>query len=81
MNDTKMDLKLTGLELRIGITITLCLLICKLIGLLGYQVQALAACTGAVMCVQDGGKASFAACKNRLIGVICGGVLGVGVVL
>lgn len=81
MNETKNKLCLSGLELRIGITIVICLLVCKLCEMLGFSIQALAACTGAVMCVQEGGKASFGACKNRVLGVICGGIVGVGVVL
>lgn len=81
MNETQNKIGLTGLEFRIGITIVLCLLFCKLCELLGFSLQALAACTGAVMCVQEGGKASFGACKNRVLGVICGGIVGVGVVL
>lgn len=80
MNETKNKLSLTGLEFRIGITIILTLMVCYAVELLGYKLQALAACTGAVMCVQEGGKASFGACKNRVLGVICGGVLGVLVV-
>lgn len=80
MNETKNKLSLTGLEFRIGITIILTLLVCYVVELLGYKLQALAACTGAVMCVQEGSKASFGACKNRVLGVICGGVLGVLVV-
>lgn len=81
MNETQTKIGLTGLELRIGITMVLCLLVCKLCAMLGFSLQALAVCTGAVMCVQEGGKASFGACKNRVLGVICGGVVGVGVVL
>lgn len=80
MNETKNKLSLTGLEFRIGITIILTLMVCYVVELLGYKLQSLAACTGAVMCVQEGGKASFGACKNRVLGVICGGVLGVLVV-
>lgn len=81
MNETQNKIGLTGLEFRIGITIVICLLVCKLCEVLGFSIQALAACTGAVMCVQEGGKASFGACKNRVVGVICGGIVGVGVVL
>ena len=80
MNETQNKIGLTGLEFRIGITIVICLLVCKLCEMIGFSIQALAACTGAVMCVQEGGKASFGACKNRVLGVICGGVVGVGVV-
>lgn len=81
MNETQNKLGLTGLEFRIGITMVLCLLFCKLCELLGFSLQALAVCTGAVMCVQEGGKASFGACKNRVLGVICGGIVGVVAVL
>lgn len=81
MNETQNKIGLTGLEFRIGITIVLCLLVCKLAELVGFSLQALAVCTGAVMCVQEGSKASFGACKNRVLGVICGGIVGVGVVL
>lgn len=80
MSETQNKLSLTGLEFRIGITIVICLVVCKLCELLGFSIQALAACTGAVMCVQEGGKASFGACKNRVVGVICGGIVGVAVV-
>lgn len=81
MNETQNKIGLIGLEFRIGITMVLCLLFCKLCEVLGFSLQALAVCTGAVMCVQEGGKASFGACKNRVLGVICGGIVGVGVVL
>ena len=81
MNETQNKIGLTGLEFRIGITIVICLLICKVCALFGFSVQALAACTGAVMCVQEGGKASVGACKNRILGVICGGIVGIAVVL
>lgn len=81
MNETQNKIGLTGLEFRIGITIVLTLLVCKLSEILGFSIQALAACTGAVMCVQEGGKASFGAGKNRILGVVCGGIVGVGVVV
>lgn len=81
MNETQNKIALSGLEFRIGMTIVICLLVCKLCEMLGFSIQALAACTGAVMCVQEGGKVSFGACKNRVLGVICGGIVGVGVVL
>jgi uncharacterized membrane protein YgaE (UPF0421/DUF939 family) len=81
MNETQNKLCLSGLEFRIGITIVICLLVCKLCEMLGFSIQALAVCTGTVMCVQEGSEASFSACKNRVLGVICGGVVGVGTVL
>lgn len=81
MNETQNKNGLTRLEFQIGITIVLTLLVCKLSEMLGFSIQALAACTGAVMCVQEGGKASFGAGKNRILGVVCGGLVGVGVVV
>ena len=79
MNDNK--LRVTGLDISIGVTVMLCLLVCHVAGLLGLQIQALSACTGAVMCVQDSRKASWGAGLNRILGVICGGVAGIAVVL
>lgn len=81
MKETKTKISLTGLEFRIGLAIVLCLLVCHISEMQGFTIQALAACTGAVMCVQDGRKASVGACKNRVLGVICGGVVGIAVVL
>ena len=80
MKETENRITLTGLEFRVGITMVLCLLLCDFCELLGFSLQALAVCTGAVMCVQEDGKTSLGACKNRVLGVICGGVVGVGVV-
>lgn len=71
----------TGLDIRIGITIMLSLLVCHIVSLLGFQLQSLAACTGAVMCVQESGKASWKAGLTRLLGVACGGAIGIAVVL
>lgn len=71
----------TGLDIRIGIAIILSLLVCHVASLMGFQLQSLAACTGAVMCVQESGKASWKAGLTRLLGVVCGGVVGVVVVL
>lgn len=72
---------ITGLDIRIGIAIMLSLLVCHLTSLLGFQLQSLAACTGAVMCVQDSCKASWKASLTRLLGVVCGGAVGIAVVL
>lgn len=71
----------TGLDIRIGIAIMLSLLVCHVASMMGIQLQSLAACTGAVMCVQDNGKASWKAGLTRLLGVVCGGVVGIVVVL
>ena len=80
MKETENRITLTGLEFRVGITMVLCLLLCDFCELLGFSLQALAVCTGAVMCVQEDGKTSLGACKNRVLGVICCGVVGVVVV-
>lgn len=71
----------TGLDVRIGLSVALSLLVCQIASLFGLQLQSLAACTGAVMCVQETGKASLKAGLTRLLGVICGGVPGILVVL
>lgn len=81
MNETKNKVSVTGIDVSIGVTVMLCLLVCHLAGMLGLQLQALSACTGAVMCVQDSRKASWGAGLNRILGVICGGVAGIAVVL
>lgn len=69
------------MDIAIGISVLACLLVCHAAGLLGFQIQALAACTGAVMCTQDHRKASWGAGVNRILGVICGGLVGVVIVL
>lgn len=81
MNETKNKLRLEPIEIAIGAAVALCLIVCHVVGLLGLQIQALAACTGAVMCVQDSRKASWGAGLNRIKGVICGGLAGIAVVL
>ena len=76
MNETQNKIGLSGLEFQIGITILICLLVCKVCAMLGFSVQALAACTGAVMCVREGGKASVGALQMRILpfGIrVCGG--------
>lgn len=81
MNETKNKIGVAGIDLAIGAAVTLTLLVCHVAGLLGFSVQALAACTGAVMCVQDSKQASWGAGLNRIKGVLCGGLTGVAVVL
>ena len=75
------SLSVTSLEISIGVTVILTLLVCYVASLLGLKLQTLAACTGAVMCVQDTKNASWGAGKNRLLGVVCGGLAGIAVVL
>lgn len=81
MNNTKQKIGVEPIEIAIGAAVVLCLLVCHVAGLLGWQIQALAACTGAVMCVQDSKKASWGAGLNRIKGVLCGGLTGIAVVL
>lgn len=81
MQETKNTIGVAGIDIAIGAAVTLTLLVCHLAGMLGWQIQTLAACTGAVMCVQDNKKASWGAGLNRIKGVICGGLTGVAVVL
>lgn len=71
----------TGLDIRIGLAVAISLVVCEIASLFGLQLQSLAACTGAVMCVQETGKVSLKAGLTRLLGVVCGGVLGIIVVL
>ena len=81
MNETKKRLGVEPVEIAIGAAVALTLLVCHAAGALGLQIQALAACTGAVMCVQDSKMASWGAGLNRIKGVLCGGLTGVAVVL
>ena len=81
MQETKNKIGIAPIEIAIGAAVVLCLVVCHVAGMLGFSVQALAACTGAVMCVQDGKKASWGAGLNRVLGVLCGGLVGVAVVL
>lgn len=81
MTETKNKICVEPIEIAIGAAVALTLLVCHLAGMLGLQIQALAACTGAVMCVQDSKKASWGAGLNRIKGVLCGGIVGIAVVL
>lgn len=81
MNEVKNKLGVEPLEIAVGAAVVLCLMVCHVAGMLGWQIQALAACTGAVMCVQESKKASWGAGLNRIKGVLCGGLTGIAVVL
>lgn len=72
MPETKNKIGIEPIEIAIGAAVALTLLVCHIAGALGLQIQALAACTGAVMCVQDSKKASWGAGLNRIKGVLCG---------
>lgn len=81
MIEAKNKIGIEPIEIAIGAAVALTLLVCHIAGMLGLQIQALAACTGAVMCVQDSKKASWGAGLNRIKGVLCGGIVGIAVVL
>ena len=81
MNETKNKIGVAGIDIAIGAAVVLTLLVCHMAGMLGWQIQALAAYTGAVMCVQDNRNASWGAGLNRIKGVLCGGLTGIAVVL
>ena len=72
---------ITSIDIAIGTSIICCLLLCHAAEFFGVKIQALAACTGAVMCVQESKKASWGAGVNRIKGVICGGIVGIVIVL
>lgn len=67
---------LSNLEIRIGITITLGLIITHLIGLLGFPVQAVAVSTTIIMCLYKKHRGSWRATLHRVIGVLSGGTVG-----
>lgn len=81
MNEVKQKIGIAPIDIAIGVSVIVCLLVCHTAGLLGLQIQALAACTGAVMCTQDNRKASWGAGLNRILGVLCGGMIGILIVL
>ena len=67
---------LTSQDIRIAVAVAVSLLICQF-----APIQALAACTAAIMCSQDGGKPSWSSMLTRLLGVVCGGIAGAIVAL
>ena len=67
------------LDIQIGITIVLCLFLCHWANAMGIRIEALAVTTGALMCVQDSTKAAYTTSLIRMLGIICGGLLGVGI--
>ena len=60
------------MDIQIGVTIMLSLLLCHWLG-----IEAMAVTTGALMCVQDSAKAAFTASLIRMAGIFWGGLLGV----
>ena len=81
MLEPKNTRKIERMDVQIGVTIVLCLLLCDQANRLGLRLEALAVSTGAIMCVQDSTKAAYSASLIRLLGVVCGGLTGVVIVL
>lgn len=69
------------MDLLIGITILMCLVLCHIANEAGIHIEALAVTTGAIMCVQDSTRAAFSVSLTRLVGVFMGGLFGIGVAL
>ena len=73
--------KLEVMDVLIGITILLCLVLCHFANRAGMQIEAMAVTTGAIMCVQDNTKAAFDTSVTRIIGVVVGGLFGICIAL
>ena len=76
-NMRKMDL----VDIQIGVTIILSMLLCHWANQAGIRIEALVVTTGAIMCVQDSTKAAYKASLVRILGVLCGGLTGIAIVL
>lgn len=81
MLEQKDKCRIELMDIEIGITILVCLLACHVANLMGVPIEALAVSTGAIMCVQDSTKAAYTTSLIRILGVVCGGVLGVIIAL
>lgn len=81
MSEQKNPRTMELMDIQIGVTIVVCLLLCHVANGIGLRLEALAVSTGAIMCVQDSTKAAFHASLIRILGVICGGLTGVAIVL
>jgi len=77
MQKQKQSLRVTNVEVRIGI----CAALCKLLTMLIPSIQLLAALTGTLMCTQMNSKVTVKSTVNRLEGVLAGGVVAVLVLL
>ena len=73
--------KVEPMDILIGVTILVCLLLCHLANEFGIHIDALAVTTGAIMCVQDSTKAAYSASVTKMIGVAIGGLFGIGIAL
>lgn len=76
-NMRKMDL----VDIQIGVTIILSMLLCHWANQIGIHIEALVVTTGAVMCVQDSARAAYKASLIRILGVLFGGLTGIVIVL
>lgn len=81
MSSKENTCKIELMDIQIGITILLCLVLCHVSNSLGVHIEALAVSTGAIMCVQDSTKTAYKTSLIRILGVVCGGAFGVLIVL
>lgn len=77
-NMRKMDL----VDVQICVTMLMSMLLCHWANQLGiHHMEALVVTTGAIMCVEDSAKAVYKASMIRILQVLCGGLIGVVIVL
>ena len=69
------------MDILIGVTILMCLMLCHIANEFGIAIEALGVTTGAIMCVQDNTRAAFSTSLTRMVGVIFGGFFGVAIAL
>lgn len=81
MAEQKNTCRIERMDVQLGLTIVLCLVLCHLSNQVGLKIEALAVSTGAIMCVQDSSKAVYATSLTRILGVVCGGAFGVIIAL
>lgn len=81
MSEEKRTVKLELMDIQIGVTMLLCLMLAHFSNQVGISVEALAVTTGAIMCVQDSTKAAYTTALTRMLGVVCGGLFGVVIAL
>lgn len=80
MGEQKRTFRIELMDIQIGLTIVLCLLLCHAANGFGIHIEALAVTTGAIMCVQDCTKAVYTTSLTRILGVVFGGIFGVVIV-
>ena len=81
MSEQKNTVKLEPMDIQIGATILISLLLCRWVNLLGIPLEGMVVSTGALMCVQDSTKAAWSTSLTRMLGVFIGGLLGVIIAL